>query len=110
MTLLIWGSSKEEHDERIRRVLNKAKAAKLVLTPEKCEFRVEKVTFLGEILSEEGIQADPQKLAAIMEMPTPSCKANIQRLLGMVNYLGKFIPNLSVKTTALKRLLEERIT
>lgn len=56
------------------------------------------ITYLGEKLSEAGVQPDPEKIRAIADMPAPEDKKDLQRALGLVNYLGKFIPNLSANT------------
>ena len=53
------------------------------------------MTYIGYILSSKGIKPDPSKVQAIIEMKSPQDKKELQRFMGMVNYLGKFIPNLS---------------
>ena len=53
--------------------------------------RKESVIFLGHIISSEGIKIDPSKTKAITKMPLPMSVNELQRFLGMVNYLGKFI-------------------
>ena len=53
---------------------------------------------MGEVVSELGFSPDPEKISAVHNMPTPSCKQDLQRLLGMINYLGKYIPNMSELT------------
>ena len=60
--LLIWGENKEQHDERLFQVLDRAKQVNLTLNLNKCEFRVLKITYLGEVLSEDGVQPDPEKI------------------------------------------------
>lgn len=91
--VVVWGCTKQEHDERLRKVLNKASESGLKLNKKKCQFRVSNKTYLGEKLSEAGVQPDPEKMRAIAEMPAPEDKKDLQRALGLVNYLGKFIPN-----------------
>lgn len=61
---------------------------------------------MGEKLSGAGVQPDPEKVRAIAELPVPQDKNDLQRALGLVNYLGKFIPNLSANTRTLRSLLE----
>ena len=74
-------------------------ANKITLNYDKCAFRVPKVTYLGHIISSDGISPDTTKIKAIMEMPLPTDKKDIQRLLGMVNYVAKFLPNVSEVTS-----------
>ena len=65
----------------------------------KCRIRKQPIVFLGQIISSEGIKIDPSKTEAITEMLAPRSVNELQRFLGMVNYLGKFNPNF-VKHTA----------
>ena len=53
------------------------------------------VTYLGHKLTGEGVKPDQSKVDAILNMPAPNDKQGVQRLLGMVNYLTKFIPHLT---------------
>ena len=62
------------------------------------------VSYFGHILSDKGVQTDPKKVAAIQEMEPPKNRQELEALLGMVNYLAKFTPNLA-ETTAPKRNL-----
>lgn len=50
---------------------------------------------MGNIISESGVQPDPEKVKAIVEMPAPEDKKGVQRPLGTVNYLASYIPNMS---------------
>ena len=51
--------------------------------------------FIGHVISRDGLKPDPEKVRAVAEMPLPTDKKGIQRLMGFVNYLSKFLPNLS---------------
>ena len=61
------------------------------------------------MLSGEGVYADPRKIFAIIDMPVPKNKVELQRFLGMCNYLGKFIPDLANVTAPLYCLLEKDV-
>ena len=63
--ILIYSNNTREHREQVRKVLAKLKEAELYAKPEKCEFSVEKTTFLGFIISADVIEIDPAKLKAI---------------------------------------------
>ena len=75
---------------------------------EKCQFGVQKLTFIGDVLTSDGVKPDPRKVSAILNMPMPQNKKDIQRFLGMVTYHAKWIPNLSNKTAQLRILLDEK--
>ena len=61
----------------------------------------ERVTFFGAEYSTQGMHPDPKKVQGIMEMTAPTDKQQLQSFLGMVNYMGTFIPNLSHHTELL---------
>ncbi|CAB4040204.1 Hypothetical predicted protein [Paramuricea clavata] len=67
----------------------------------------ESLTFLGHTLSADGVKPDLSKVEAIVNMPIPESKGDLQRFLGIVNYLGKFVPNLSQTTTPLREMLKK---
>ena len=102
--IIVWGSTKEEHDNRLRQVLEKARSVNLKMNRNKCQFGVSELTYLGDVVSDAGIKPDPKKSDAIKNMQRPSCKQEVQRFLGMVNYMAKFIPDVSSKTAPLRVL------
>ena len=66
------------------------------------------MVYIGHQLTHKGVKPDPQKIEAIVNMPQPEDKNGIQRLLGMVNYVGKFVPNLPEITSPLRQILKKR--
>ena len=62
---------------------------------------------MGHLITSDGLRFDPKKTKAIREMPVPSDKAGVQRLLGMVNYAQKFAPNLADITSPLRDLVKK---
>lgn len=97
--IIVWGAMRQEHDERLQKVLKAARKVNLKLNREKCQLGMTQLTFDGDIISREGIRPDPRKVTTIENMPRPQCKKGVQRFNGMVNYMGRFIPNLSDSTT-----------
>jgi len=81
----------KEHKEQVRKVLQKLKEAGLFIKPEKCEFSVTKTTFLGFIISEEGIEIDPEKVNAVLNWEAPKSVKDIQCFLGFANFYHRFI-------------------
>ncbi|KAI0224176.1 hypothetical protein LSAT2_024802 [Lamellibrachia satsuma] len=77
----------------------------LKLNEKKCVFGVTELTYLGEKLTHKEVKPDSDKVAGIRNMPVPTTKDEGQRALGMVNFMANVVPNLSVKTTALRHLL-----
>lgn len=105
--VIIWGRTKEEHDERLIRLLDRAREVGIKFNRDKCEFCVEQVTYLGHVFSEKGMQIDTNKIKAIMDMPEPRDRPSLERFLGMINYLSKFIPNYSQMAGPLRGLLKK---
>ena len=103
--IIVYAKTRDEHDRRLRKVLQIIRKAGIRLNMAKCEIGVLELTFVGDRLSSDGVRPDPKKVAAITNMPDPACKEDLQRALGMVNYLAKFVPNMSVKSTNLRKLL-----
>ncbi|KAI2646810.1 Transposon Tf2-9 polyprotein [Labeo rohita] len=105
--IIIWGSSLQEHNRRLTKVLQKIRVSGLKLNKDKCQFGVQELLFLGDKLSSQGIQPDSEKINAILKMKCPTERKGVQRIMGMVNYIGKFILNLSSKTSCLRELLQK---
>ena len=96
----------QEHDQCLRKVFLKIRESGLKLNKTKFQIRKQSIVFLGHIISSEGIKIDPWKIEAITKMPLLISVNELQRFLGMVNYLGKFIPNLIEYPTPLCNLLK----
>lgn len=105
--ILVWGRNLEEHDMKLRSVLQRSQEINLKLNPQKCRFRVTSVPYVGHILTDKGVEADPDKVKAIVELPVPENVKSLQRFLGMVNYLARFIPKHSELTAPLRDLLKK---
>ena len=102
--IMIGGKTAGEHDANLRKVLNRAREVNLRLNLLKCRFRLNEVGYVGHVFTNEGLKADPSKTKAISEMTVPADVTALQRFLGMVNYLGKFIPNFSELSAPLRQL------
>lgn len=102
--IVVGGHGEEKHDENLKKVLNRAREVNLRLNPQKCKFRLSEVSYVGHIFTNKGLRADPEKTKAITEMQPPDNVTALQRFLGMINSLGKFIPNLSELSAPLREL------
>ena len=69
---------------------------------------MKEVKYLGHLITSEGVRPDPEKISDILDMPDPQDKAGVQRLLGSLTYLGKFIPNLASLTDPIRQLLNKK--
>ena len=103
--ILISGADEETHLRTLGQVFARLEKHGFKLKQEKCEFLLRSIEYLGYIISQDGIQPVPTKVTAILNAPKP---INVQQLcsfLGLVNYYGKFIPNLAALLHPLNALL-----
>ena len=95
------------HNETFKNVFEKIRSHKLKLNKSKCQIAINELVFLGHIISRDGIKADLKKIHAISNLPQPANKTELQNFFEMLNYLGKFIPNFSIESANLRKLLEK---
>ena len=91
--MIIAGINEKEHDETLQKVMERARQKNVRFNPEKIQFKVDKVVYMGTEVSKDGKRPDVKKVEAIERMPKPENKKDLKRLLGMLNYVAKFIPN-----------------
>ena len=103
-----YGDTVEEaeknHDENLRKVLNRARQVNLKLNSKKMSLKKTEVKFMGHVISRDGLKPDPDKVKAVKDMPKPTCKQETLSLLGFINYLAKFLPRLSETAQPLRDL------
>lgn len=104
---MIHASTVEEHNIILAQVLERAKLVGLRFNRSKSNILRNEIKFIGHIFSEKGVRPDNEKIKSIVELPTPKNIQELQRFLGMVNYLDQFIENLSAKNKHLRDLLKK---
>ena len=92
------------HDLVLQTFLSRARERGLKLNSTKMKLRHSSVPCIGHILTDKGIAADLEKIAAIAKMPTTTNVKALQVFLGMVQYLAKFVPSSSTVTEPLRQL------
>lgn len=105
--ICVHGRNEEEHDRRLEQVLRRIAESGLKLNMEKCHIKKSSLLYFGHIVSKDGIQANPEKVEAIGDMDPPNDVGELRTLLGMINYLGRFLPRLSSTLQPLNELLRE---
>ena len=93
---------------RLVAVLQRLGKAGATLNREKCVFYKTSVKFLGHVLDQDGIHADPEKTSAISNMEQPQSVTDLRRLMGLVNQLGKFSPRIAEISQPLRGLLSNK--
>ena len=104
--IIIAASTVQENESILRQVLERAKEHHVPFNFDKLQLRVPEVKYLGTIVTADGMKPDLDKFRAIMDIPTSTEKADVRRLLGMINFLASHIPNMSITTAPLQDLLK----
>jgi len=89
--IIVFSSSFEEHAGRLEVVLQRLRAAHLKLKPSKCAFFRRQVKFLGHVVSERGVETDPEKIAAVKDWPVHRCLSDVRTYLGFCSYHRRFV-------------------
>ena len=85
----------EEHVHRLKAVFNKLRAASLKLKPSKCDLFKKEIKYLQNVVSNEGVSTDPDKIKSVTEWPQHTTVTEVRFFLGVVSYYRRFIPNIS---------------
>jgi hypothetical protein len=108
--IIVAANNEAEHDATLRVVLERARKHDVRFNKDKLQYKVPQVKYVGHIVSGQGLSPDPEKVQAIVNMPTPTCAEGLSRFIGMGNWLSKFIPNFSSVTQPLRQLLQDDVT
>ena len=98
-----------DHDHNLEEFLQRCAERGIKLNSNKINLRSRAVPFIGHVATDKGLCVDPAKVKAITEMPQPADVAGVQRLLGMVQYLAKFLPHLSDITKPIRDLTQKDV-
>ena len=107
--ILIYSRSKLEHEEHLRCVLQILRKEKLYAKFKKCEFWLDKIAFLGHIVSKDGISVDPAKVEAVMQWNRPTNSAEIRSFLGMAGYYRRCVEGFFRIAAPLTRLTQKGV-
>lgn len=105
--ICVTGENRQAHLSNLRAVLERLKRAGLTVKLNKCTFLQKNVKYLGFVIDKEGLHPDPGKLEAITAIPVPRDVTQLKSFLGLINYYGRFIPNLSTILHPLHALLKK---
>ncbi|XP_039764273.1 uncharacterized protein K02A2.6-like [Pararge aegeria] len=106
--ICVTGQNRQAHLNNLRAVLERLRQAGLTVKLNKCKFLQKNVNYLGFVIDKEGLHPDSEKLKAIHEIPTPKDVTQLKSFLGLINYYGRFIPNLSTILYPLHALLKRK--
>ncbi|XP_037496640.1 uncharacterized mitochondrial protein AtMg00860-like [Jatropha curcas] len=107
--ILIYSRDRVEHDKHLRIILQTLRDEQLYAKISKCEFSLEEVSFLGHVVSSEGIRVDPMKIEAIVDWRPPRNVTEVRSFLGLAGYYRRFIKGFSIIASPLTRLLKKAV-
>lgn len=105
--IIVYSTSLQEHIDKLRKVFNKLKSANLKIQLDKSEFLKKEVSFLGHLVTSEGVKPNPDKISAIKNFPLPKTPKQIKSFLGLIGYYRKFIPDFAKITKPMTTCLKK---
>ena len=96
---IVHGKDQAEHDDDLAAVLNRLQEYGLRLNNAKCKFALDHIIFYGHVFGRNGLAADPQKIDALVNTTPPQTTTEVKSLLGMAQYVARFILNYDSELT-----------
>ena len=99
--------AERDHNNNLKRLQQRCTERNIKFNNAKPEYNRDNVIFMGQKITTEGIQADDNKVKAILEMPPPTDIHGVKRVCGMIQYLVKFIPDLATDLESIRGLTRQ---
>jgi Reverse transcriptase (RNA-dependent DNA polymerase)/RNase H-like domain found in reverse transcriptase/Integrase zinc binding domain/Chromo (CHRromatin Organisation MOdifier) domain/Retroviral aspartyl protease/Integrase core domain/Retrotransposon gag protein/Zinc knuckle len=107
--ILVYSRNEDEHVEHLRAVLALLREHQLYCKLKKCSFFMREVSFLGHLVGEAGVRADPAKVKTVVDWPVPRNVHDLRCFLGLTNYFRKFIQGYASMTRCLTNLFKKGV-
>ena len=107
--VLVYSKDRENHDTHLRVVLETLRKEQLYAKLSKCEFWLNEVSFLGHIVSKEGIRVDPKKIEVVVKWKPPRNVTKVRSFLGLAGYYRRFVKGFSMIASPMTRLLQKNV-
>ncbi|XP_049868122.1 uncharacterized protein K02A2.6-like [Pectinophora gossypiella] len=104
--LTVSGVDSEDHWKRLQAVFKILSDSGLRVAPEKCSFFQKTISYLGYVIDADGLHTEISKVDAVINTPTPTTQKQLRAFLGLINYYGNFLFNLSDTLAPLYDLLK----
>ena len=108
--MLVKSSRKQDHIQHLEEVFTLLRKYGIRLNPEKCTFGVASKKFLGYMVTQWGIEANPDQVSAVINMKSPSCVKEVQSLAGRIAALNRFMSKSSDRCIPLFQAIKSQRT
>ncbi|GKT22461.1 Transposon Tf2-9 polyprotein [Aduncisulcus paluster] len=108
--IMIFGKTKEEFIENLRKVFERLISHGLKLNKKKCRIGCTEVDYLGFHLNQMGRSISPKRIQSLLDLPPPTTKKEVRQVIGLLNYFREFIPNYSLLTSPITSLIDKTIS
>lgn len=105
--IIIFSTSLQEHLQRLEAVFKRLRKANLKIQLDKTEFLRSEISYLGHVITPEGVKPNPDKIQAILEYPIPTNTRQIKSFLGLLGYYRRFIRDFAKVTKPMTRRLKK---
>ena len=105
--IIVFSKAHEEHEATIKKVMERLREFNVTANRDKCEFFKREITFFGHVFSDQGISPSEEKISAVVNANPPQTKEEVKSLLGMAQYVSRFIPNYSATVEPLHVLTKQ---
>jgi hypothetical protein len=105
--ILILGETLEEHNTKLRDVFSKLSEFNIKIEPDKCEFLKDELSYLGHVVTADGVKPDGNKVTAVVNFPVPRSQKDVKSFLGLAGYYRRFINHFSPMARPLTDLLKK---
>jgi Reverse transcriptase (RNA-dependent DNA polymerase) len=105
--LIIYSKTWDEHKEALKELFGRLRESNLKVKGTKCQFARGEITYLGHVVSREGVKIDTSQLSVIKDYPSPTTVKEIQKAMGLFNYYRKWIPKFSYLAKPIVELLKK---